>query len=80
MVRFILADVLCSIVSAALVPLSAAAQDSEPAPWWQMALAQKIEATGGSVKTRRALQSQPKEQVIFSILHRGDTPITADYW
>ena len=44
------------------------------------ALVQKIEATGGSVKTRRALQSQPKEQVIFSLLHRGDTPITADYW
>ena len=80
MVLFILADVLCSIVSAALVPLSAAEQDSDPPPWWHMALAQKIEATGGRVKTRRALQSQPKEQVIFSILHRGDTPITVDYW
>ena len=44
------------------------------------AFAQNNEATGGSVKTRRTLQSQPKEQVIVSLLHRGDTPITADYW
>ena len=44
------------------------------------ALAQKNEATGGSVKTRRALQSKPKEHVIFSLLHRGNTPITADCW
>ena len=39
-----------------------------------------IDATGGSVKARRALQSQPKEQLIFSFLQQGDTPITADYW
>ena len=39
-----------------------------------------IDATGGSVKARRALQSQPKEQLIFSFLQHGDTPITADYW
>lgn len=40
MVRFISAGVLCSIVSAALVPLSAAAQDSDPPALWHMALAQ----------------------------------------
>ena len=40
MVRFISAGVLCSIVSAALVPLSAAAQDIDAPPWWHMALAQ----------------------------------------
>ncbi|MDC1467734.1 S8 family serine peptidase [Planktomarina temperata] len=39
-----------------------------------------IDATGGSVKARRALQSQPKEQLIFSFLQQGDTPITAVYW
>jgi len=39
-----------------------------------------IDATGGSVKARRALHSQPKEQLIFSFLQQGDTPITADYW
>ena len=39
-----------------------------------------IDAIGGSVKARRALQSQPKEQLIFSFLQQGDTPITADYW
>ena len=39
-----------------------------------------IDAIGGSVKARRALHSQPKEQLIFSFLQQGDTPITADYW
>ena len=39
-----------------------------------------IDAIGGSVRARRALQSQPKEQLIFSFLQQGDTPITADYW
>ena len=45
MVRFISAGVLGSIVSAALVPLSAAAQDSDPAPWWHVALAQTADFT-----------------------------------
>jgi subtilase-type serine protease len=39
-----------------------------------------IDAIGGSVKACRALHSQPKEQLIFSFLQQGDTPITADYW
>ncbi|MDB0019528.1 S8 family serine peptidase [Planktomarina temperata] len=39
-----------------------------------------IDAIGGSVKARCALHSQPKEQLIFSFLQQGDTPITADYW
>jgi hypothetical protein len=30
-----------------------------------------IDATGGSVKARRALQSQPKEQLIFSFFAAG---------
>ena len=37
-------------------------------------------APGGGVKARRALQPQPKDQLIFSFLHQGGTPITADYW
>ncbi|MDG0984183.1 MAG: S8 family serine peptidase [Planktomarina sp.] len=37
-------------------------------------------APGGSVKARRALQPQPKDQLIFSFLHQGGTPITSDYW
>jgi hypothetical protein len=40
----------------------------------------KSDATDGSVKARRIAQRHPKEQLIFSFLPQGDTPITADYW
>ena len=65
MVRFILAGVLCSIVSAALVPLSAAEHDSDPPPWWHMALAQ-TSADRQAPEKMRGLQERLNLTVVGS--------------